>query len=174
MDGDGQNDPKDVPSLLKILGPAGGDGPALAGGVRVKRKAKGSRRLASLIGNRARNLILRDDCPDSGCGIKVFWRDAFLRLPYFTSMHRFLPALFIMHGHRVAYHPVNDRPRLAGRSKYTNFNRLLLGIYDMTGIVWLRRRTRIPSIAEDSAALARLGETPARPTARSPALARVP
>jgi dolichol-phosphate mannosyltransferase len=150
MDGDGQNDPADIPNLLKRLGAPGAGGPALVGGVRVKRKAVGSRRLASLLGNRARNAILKDNCPDSGCGIKVFWREAHLRLPFFTSMHRFNPALFLMCGHEVDYHPVNDRPRLAGTSKYTNFNRALLGIYDMIGIVWLRRRTRVPLIAEDT------------------------
>jgi dolichol-phosphate mannosyltransferase len=148
MDGDGQNDPADIPHLLKKLGDPG-SGPALVGGVRVNRKAAGSRRLASVIGNKARNAILKDNCPDSGCGIKVFWRDAHLRLPFFSSMHRFNPALFLLYGHEVDYHPVNDRPRLAGQSKYTNFNRALLGIYDMIGIVWLRRRTRVPQIAED-------------------------
>ncbi len=158
MDGDGQNDPADIPSLLKKLGAPKGHGPALVGGVRVKRKAKGSRRLASRLGNKAREAILKDNCPDSGCGIKVFWREAYLRLPFFTSMHRFMPALFLIYKHQVEYQPVNDRPRVAGQSKYTNFNRLLLGIYDMIGIVWLRRRTRIPSIAEDSLAVARLDD----------------
>jgi len=150
MDGDGQNDPADIPRLLAKLGHPGSSGPAFAGGIRVARKAKGSRRIASWAGNGARQAILKDNCPDSGCGIKVFWRDAYLRLPFFTSMHRFNPALFLMHGYKVEYETVNDRPRLAGQSKYTNFNRLLLGIYDMIGIVWLRRRTRIPFIEEDS------------------------
>jgi dolichol-phosphate mannosyltransferase len=151
MDGDGQNDPADIPRLLARLGAPGTGGPAFVGGVRVKRKTAGSRRLASRIGNGARNAILKDNCPDSGCGIKVFWRDAYLHLPFFTSMHRFNPALFLIYGHKVDYHPVNDRPRLAGQSKYTNFNRALLGIYDMIGIVWLRRRTRLPCVAEDTA-----------------------
>lgn len=157
MDGDGQNDPADIPNLLKRLGAPGGPGPALVGGVRVKRKAVGSRRLASLVGNKARNAILKDNCPDSGCGIKVFWREAYLHLPFFTSMHRFNPALFLMQGHEVDYHPVNDRPRLTGQSKYTNFNRALLGIYDMIGIVWLRRRTRVALVAEDLAGGAKAG-----------------
>ncbi|MBI4724556.1 MAG: glycosyltransferase family 2 protein [Rhodomicrobium sp.] len=162
MDGDGQNDPADIPNLLQRLGAPGATGPALVGGVRVKRKAKGSRRLASRLGNMVRQAILKDNCPDSGCGIKVFWREAYLRLPFFTSMHRFNPALFLMYGHKVDYHPVNDRPRLAGQSKYTNFNRLLLGIYDMIGIVWLRRRTRIPCIEEDSVGFTRLNGAAAR------------
>jgi dolichol-phosphate mannosyltransferase len=155
MDGDGQNDPADIPNLLQRLGAPGTCGPAFVGGVRMKRKAKSSRRLASRLGNSVRQAILRDSCPDSGCGIKVFWRDAYLKLPFFTSMHRFNPALFLIYGHKVEYHPVNDRPRLAGQSKYTNFNRALLGIYDMIGIVWLRRRTRVPHIEEDSVAVPR-------------------
>lgn len=158
MDGDGQNDPEDIPRLLKRLAAPGQPGPAFVSGVRTQRKAHGSRRLASRLGNGIRQAILRDDCPDSGCGIKVFWREAFLRLPFFTSMHRFNPALFLMYGHKVEYQPVNDRPRMAGKSKYTNFNRLLLGIYDMIGIVWLRRRTRVPHIEEDSLGVATFGE----------------
>ncbi len=158
MDGDGQNDPADIPNLVNKLGAPGHSGPALVGGVRVNRKAKGSRRLASILGNRIRNAVLKDNCPDSGCGIKVFWREAYLRLPFFTSMHRFMPALFLIYGQRVDYHPVNDRPRVAGQSKYTNFNRFLLGVYDMIGIVWLRRRTRVPHIVEDTLGVARLGE----------------
>jgi dolichol-phosphate mannosyltransferase len=157
MDGDGQNDPADIPKLLARLGAPGSGGPAFVGGVRVKRKTAGSRRLASRIGNSARNAILKDNCPDSGCGIKVFWRQAYLHMPFFTSMHRFNPALFLIYGHKVDYHPVNDRPRLAGQSKYTNFNRALLGIFDMIGIVWLRRRTHLPLIAEDTAGEAKPG-----------------
>jgi dolichol-phosphate mannosyltransferase len=162
MDGDGQNDPADIPNLLKRLGTPGMAGSALVGGVRVKRRAKGSRRIASQLGNGARQAILKDNCPDSGCGIKVFWREAYLRLPFFTSMHRFNPALFLMYGHKVDYQPVNDRLRVAGQSKYTNFNRLLLGIYDMIGIVWLRRRTRIPDIEEDTLGVTRLSEAALR------------
>ncbi len=158
MDGDGQNDPADIPNLFKKLGAPGQRGPALVGGIRLKRKAKNSRRLASVLANMARQAILRDRCQDSGCGIKAFWRELFLRLPYFTSMHRFMPALFLIYGLGVDFAPVNDRPRLAGQSKYTNFNRLLLGVTDMIGIVWLRRRTRIPDIAEDSLGVARLRE----------------
>ena len=165
MDGDGQNDPADIPHLLKRLGAPGTIGPAFVGGIRVKRKAVGSRKIASVLGNKARNAILKDNCPDSGCGIKVFWREAYLHLPFFTSMHRFNPALFLMHGHKVDYHPVNDRARLAGRSKYTNFNRALLGIYDMIGIVWLRRRTRMPKVTEDSASAGK----PAAPGGAAPA-----
>lgn len=156
MDGDGQNDPHDIPALLARLGVPGGDGPSLVGGIRVNRKADGSRRLASKWGNRARAFLLGDDCPDTGCGIKVFWRDVFVRLPFFTSMHRFLPVLFMTYGQKLDYAPVNDRPRLAGQSKYTNIGRLLISIYDIIGVIWLRRRTKVPKITEDSADAVRL------------------
>ena len=91
---------------------------------------------------------LKDDCPDTGCGIKVYWREVFLRLPFFTSMHRYMPALFQTYGYEVAYVPVNDRPRQAGVSKYNNLNRALVGIYDLVGITWLRRRTKVPRIVD--------------------------
>ena len=92
MDGDGQNDPADIPALYGRIGQPGSDGPALVGGIREKRRATGSRRWASTFANRLRDLVLNDNCPDTGCGIKLYWRDAFLRLPFFTSMHRYLPA----------------------------------------------------------------------------------
>ena len=149
MDGDGQNDPSDIPRLLERLAPPGAKGPALVGGVRTERKAEGSKRLASRFANWLRDSILKDECPDTGCGIKVYWREAFLRLPYFTSMHRYLPALFLTYGHETAYVPVNDRPRVAGKSKYTNLGRALVGIYDLVGVSWLRKRTKVPPIVDD-------------------------
>lgn len=145
MDGDGQNDPRDIPALLAELGEPGDRGRvALVGGVRTRRKDTGSKRWASKAANRIRDFILRDDCPDTGCGIKAYWREAFLMLPFFTSMHRYLPALFQTYGYRTAYRPVNDRPRLAGVSKYNNLNRALIGVYDLFGVTWLRRRARNP------------------------------
>jgi dolichol-phosphate mannosyltransferase len=147
MDGDGQNDPRDIPRLLERLGPPGHSGPALVNGVRTERKATGSKRWASRAANWIRDKVLQDECPDSGCGIKVYWREAFLRLPFFTSMHRYLPALFRTYGHEVAYVPVNDRPRLAGVSKYNNLNRALVGLMISSAYV-VRRRTLTPKIAE--------------------------
>lgn len=154
MDGDGQNDPRDIPKLLERLAPPGATGPALVGGIRAARKATGSRRWASRMANWIRDRVLKDDCPDTGCGVKVYWREAFLRLPYFTSMHRYLPALFQSYGHEVAYLPVGDRPRIAGQSKYSNLGRALIGLYDLFGVTWLRKRTMVPPIAEDSQAVA--------------------
>ncbi len=161
MDGDGQNDPQDIPNLLERLGASPNEGPIMVGGVRAKRKAVGSRRLASVIANAIRNAAFKDKCPDSGCGIKVYWREAYLRLPFFTSMHRFMPALFLMNGYEVAYEPVNDRARLAGQSKYTNFGRALTGLYDLFGVVWLRKRTKALRIVEDSAAVRYVQASPA-------------
>ncbi|MCB1460736.1 MAG: glycosyltransferase family 2 protein [Nitratireductor sp.] len=149
MDGDGQNDPRDIPALLARLGkPGERSEPALVGGVRTKRRDTGSKRWASKFANWLRASILKDDCPDTGCGIKVYWREAFLKLPFFTSVHRYLPALFQTYGYKTAYAPVNDRPRVMGVSKYNNFNRALIGIYDLFGVTWLRRRTRSPDVTE--------------------------
>ena len=148
MDGDGQNDPRDIVKLVEKLGEPGVSGPALVGGVRTNRKAEGSKRLASTAANWIRDAVLADGCPDTGCGIKVYWRDAFVRLPFFASMHRYLPALFQTYGYDVAYVPVNDRARQAGVSKYNNFNRAMVGLYDLMGVTWLRRRTVVPKIEE--------------------------
>jgi dolichol-phosphate mannosyltransferase len=148
MDGDGQNDPNDIMRLFERLG-APGEEPALMGGLRAKRKDTGSKRLASRSANWIRDKVLADGCPDTGCGIKVYHRDVYLKLPFFTSMHRYLPAFFITYGHEVAYEPVNDRPRLRGTSKYTNLGRALIGLYDLVGVSWLRKRTQIPPLAED-------------------------
>lgn len=148
MDGDGQNDPRDIPTLLEHLAAPGTKGPALVNGWRQTRKDTGSKRLASRAANKIRDWVLRDNCPDTGCGIKVYWREAFLRLPFFTSVHRYLPAMFQTYGHEVAYVPVNDRPRQAGQSKYSNFTRALVGLYDLIGVSWLRLRTRIPVVVE--------------------------
>lgn len=148
MDGDGQNDPRDIVRLLEKLGPCHGSGAALVGGVRTNRKAEGSKRSASKAANWIRDRVLQDGCPDTGCGIKIYWRDAFLRLPFFASNHRYMPAMFLTYGYQVAYVAVNDRARQAGVSKYNNLNRALVGIYDLIGVTWIRRRTVIPIITE--------------------------
>ena len=149
MDGDGQNDPRDIAKLLAKLAPPGTKGPALVGGVRTNRQAEGSKRIASRAANWIRDTVLRDNCPDTGCGIKVYWREAFVRLPFFTSIHRYLPAFFITYGHEVAFEPVNDRRRIAGKSNYSNLGRAIIGLYDLFGVSWLRRRTLVPPIVAD-------------------------
>jgi len=140
LDGDGQNDPADIPKLLERLraDPVLG----MVSGVRVKRKDTASRRLASRLGNRFRNLMLGDGASDTGCGLKAFRRQVFLDLPYFDHIHRFLIALVLRDGVGVAYVPVNHRARLTGRSKYTNLGRLLVSFHDLLGVRWLQRRHR--------------------------------
>ncbi len=145
MDGDGQNDPRDIERLLQRLAQPGQAGPAMVGGVRTRRQAAGSKRWASAAANWIRDCVLRDNCPDTGCGIKVYWRDAFLKIPFFTSVHRYLPAMFLTYGHEVTYEPVNDRKRRAGKSKYSNLVRALVGLYDLFGVSWLRLRSRNPN-----------------------------
>ncbi len=150
MDGDGQNDPRDLEKMLELLAPPQSEvGPALVGGVRTSRKGASSKRLASKAANWIRDAVLRDNCPDTGCGIKVYWREAFLLLPFFTSIHRYLPALFQTYGYEVAYLPVNDRERMTGQSKYSNLVRALVGLYDLLGVSWLRRRSRRPEVTVD-------------------------
>jgi dolichol-phosphate mannosyltransferase len=140
LDGDGQNDPADMPKLLAILRAESDVG--LVSGVRVKRKDTASRRWASKLGNAARNRLLHDGATDTGCGLKAFRRDAFLELPYFDHIHRFLIALVLRDGWQIRYVPVNHRPRLTGASKYTNFSRLLVSVTDLLGVRWLQRRHR--------------------------------
>jgi len=138
LDGDGQNDPADIPKLLAALAPD----VAMVSGVRVKRQDSASRRLASRLGNRFRSALLGDGATDTGCGLKAFRRDVFLDLPYFDHLHRFLIALVQRDGGKVTYVPVNHRPRLTGTSKYTNFGRLLVSLQDLLGVRWLQRRHR--------------------------------
>ena len=147
LDGDGQNDPADIPALLaRSTEP---DAPLLVGGLRRKRRDTWSKRAASRFANGLRQAMLKDGCADTGCGLKLFRRDAFLDLPYFGAMHRFLPALFRAHGHPVAYVPVNHRPRQRGASKYTNLRRGLIGVVDLLGVYWLKRRTQLSPAVEE-------------------------
>ncbi len=153
MDGDGQNDPHDISKMYQQLDDpldnSGINKVALVGGIRTSRKDTGSKRLASRAANKIRDWVLRDGCPDTGCGIKIYWKSAFLRLPFFSSIHRYLPALFQTYGYNCKYVSVNDRPRLAGVSKYNNFSRALIGMYDLVGVSWLRKRTIAPEITEE-------------------------
>ena len=118
---------------------------AMVSGVRVKRRDTASRRLASRLGNRARNWLLKDGAADTGCGLKAFRRDVYLELPYFDHMHRYLIALVRREGWEVGFVPVNHRHRTVGASKYTNLNRLLVSVTDLLGVRWLQRRHRGPA-----------------------------
>jgi dolichol-phosphate mannosyltransferase len=149
LDGDGQNDPAFLPRLIDQLR-AGMPGLGLVAGQRVGRKATGFKKLQSRIANGVRGLILRDGTRDTGCGLKAFPRELFLRLPYFDGLHRFLPALVKREGLAVGYVDVIDRPRLSGRSNYGMWDRLWIGILDLFGVWWLiRRRRQIPQISEE-------------------------
>ncbi len=146
LDGDGQNDPADIPKLLSLLRADGNAGHiGLVSGVRAKRQDSFSRRLASRMANKVRAALLNDGATDTGCGLKAFRRDAFLALPYFDHLHRFLITLMIREGYDVRFVEVNHRPRLHGRSKYTNFNRMLVGVNDLLGVRWLQRRYKGPA-----------------------------
>jgi dolichol-phosphate mannosyltransferase len=148
LDGDGQNDPADIPLLWAARAALGGDALVLIAGHRQKRRDSWSKRVASRIANRVRGNLLADDTPDSGCGLKLFPRALFLDLPYFDHMHRFLGALVIRAGGRVRSVPVNHRPRTRGASKYGVLDRLWVGISDLLGVMWLRRRSHRPVVEE--------------------------
>ncbi|MBC7670664.1 MAG: glycosyltransferase family 2 protein [Gemmatimonadaceae bacterium] len=143
LDGDGQNDPADAPRLAKAL-KAAPDDLALVGGERVKRQDSSAKRFASKFGNGVRKRLLKDTANDTGCGLKAFRREAFLRLPYFDHIHRYIPALMLREGYRVDFQPVNHRHRESGVSKYTNFGRLKASVSDLLGVMWLQTRLRNP------------------------------
>lgn len=149
LDGDGQNDPADIPALLAVLrDPARPPRLELVCGHREKRRDSWMKRASSRIANAARRSALKDGTPDTGCGLKVFSRQAFLSLPRFDHMHRFLPALFQSAGAAVISVRVNHRPRTKGRTHYGIHNRLWGGIVDVLGVMWLRRRTKRPAVVE--------------------------
>ena len=140
LDGDGQNDPADLPALLQLALGGPESPPLLIAGHRAHRQDTWSKRLASRIANAVRRRLLNDDTPDTGCGLKLFTRALFLDLPYFDHMHRFLPALVLREGGIVRSVPVHHRPRQRGVSKYGVLDRLGVGITDLVGVMWLRRR----------------------------------
>ena len=146
LDGDGQNDPADIPRLLIQAQADNGAVPVLIAGHRTQRRDSRSKRLSSTVANRVRAALLHDATPDTGCGLKLFRRAVFLELPHFDHMHRFLPALFIRAGGRVASVPVNHRQRLRGRSNYGMFDRLWVGVVDLAGVAWLQRRWKRPEV----------------------------
>lgn len=151
IDGDGQNDPADIMALYTALtAQNASENLAMAAGERVQRQDAAGKKWASKIANGFRRRLLRDGATDTGCGLKVFYREAYLRLPYFDHMHRYLPALMRREGYGVAFFPVSHRPRLHGVSKYTNFGRLAVAIRDLMGVTWLMSRARLTGrIAEE-------------------------
>lgn len=146
LDGDGQNDPADIPRLLEQRA-ARPDVKCFAGW-RTNRKDDAGKRISSKVANAVRSRLLRDATPDTGCGLKLFEREAFLDLPYFDHMHRYLPALMQRAGVTTVSVPVNHRPRGAGASKYTNLGRLLVAFADLQGVAWLIRRSKRTAVRE--------------------------
>ncbi len=143
LDGDGQNPPDQVPLLLAPFREAASGGRlGIVAGQRVKRDDPAAKRVASKAANAIRRAMLKDGTPDTGCGLKAFRRDAFLALPFFNHMHRYLPALFQRDGWEVGHVAVTHRGRETGRSKYTNLGRAIHGAYDLLGVSWLINRGR--------------------------------
>ena len=140
LDGDGQNDPADIPALVAAVEQGAGADLKLVMGHRKSRQDTWVRRVSSRIANGVRAGLLQDATPDTGCGIKLLHRATFLELPMFNHMHRFLPALYQRAGARVISVPVRHRPRTRGQSKYGISNRLWVGIIDLFGVRWLIRR----------------------------------
>ncbi|AKV07750.1 dolichol-phosphate mannosyltransferase [Pseudomonas fluorescens NCIMB 11764] len=150
LDGDGQNDPADIPGMLALVrSERAGVDLQLVAGHRVNRRDTASKRWASRFANGIRRRMLKDQTPDTGCGLKLIQRAAFLRLPYFDHMHRYIPALIQRHNGRMITHPVNHRSRTAGVSKYGNIDRALVGVLDLIGVWWLIRRTRLNTQAQE-------------------------
>ncbi len=147
LDGDGQNDPDDIPKLLDAKQKATAQVRMFAGW-RTHRRDSWSKRLSSKIANTVRSRLLKDATPDTGCGLKLFERELFLRLPYFDHMHRFLPALVRRAGYATQSVPVNHRPRTRGNSKYGMWDRLWVGLADLRGVAWLMRRAKVTASEE--------------------------
>lgn len=149
LDGDGQNDPDDIPRLLDVAGYMAAAGqPVLVAGYRTQRQDNALKRASSRVANAVRSRLLGDATPDTGCGLKVFARVDFLALPYFDHMHRFLPALVQRAGGHVTSVEVNHRHRQRGRSKYGTLDRLLVGVVDLLGVMWLQRRACLAESTE--------------------------
>ncbi len=142
LDGDGQNPPEELPKLFLPLMAAGNEAIGLVAGQRVGRQDTLSKKLASKFANGLRSWMLKDGTRDTGCGLKGYRRDAYLGLPYFDHMHRYLPALFARDGWQVMHVDVGHRARAAGKSKYTNLQRGLVGAVDLLGVSWLIRRRK--------------------------------
>jgi len=150
LDGDGQNDPADIPRLYEVLmrERETTSNLSMVAGWRNKRYDSVWRLFSSKVANGVRSRLLGDNTPDTGCGLKVFSREQFLELPYFDHMHRFLPALILRAGGQVISEPVNHRSRTNGHSKYGTLDRLWAGLIDLLGVIWLQKRAKLPVTKE--------------------------
>ncbi|GGD68688.1 glycosyltransferase family 2 protein [Lacimicrobium alkaliphilum] len=149
LDGDGQNDPTDIPKLLIVANEFAQGADFCIAGYRKCRHDSRWKLLQSRIANSIRSTLLKDDTPDTGCGLKIFPRSTFIKLPYFDHMHRFLPALIKRSGGSIRIVEVNHRARHTGTSKYTMLNRAWAGVIDMLGVIWLQKRNRLPVQSEE-------------------------
>ena len=150
IDGDGQNDPKDIPRLYSVLiSESDSEQNVLIAGYRIKRKDTWLKKLSSKYANKLRSKILKDLTPDTGCGLKLFSRNYFLDLPSFNHMHRYIPALYVSRGGKVLSIEVNHRYRKKGFSKYGFNNRFWVGISDLIGVKWLQRRSKLVNYSEE-------------------------
>ena len=151
LDGDGQNPPEFIPGLIdQLVRDDAPEGLAMVAGRRIGRQDSQAKKIASRLGNGIRKSLLNDDADDTGCGLKAFRREAYLMLPFFDHQHRFLPALMKREGYLIEFADVGHRPRLAGKSKYTNLGRLFASLSDMVGMMWLNTRARRPGGWDES------------------------
>lgn len=144
MDGDGQNDPSDIPQMLEQF-----QNNKVVLGIRKKRNDSIVKKVSSLVGNKVRTTVLNDGCKDTGCSLKIFPKQGFLSLPYFNHMHRYLPALFKNKGYGLVTINVNHRARQHGVSKYGVMNRLFVGVHDLFGVRWLLKRSCVPEVINE-------------------------
>ena len=158
IDGDGQNPPRDIPKLLALLH-ASSRSVKLIQGQRQKRQDTLWKRLGSRLANKIRQAILKDGVRDSGCGLKVFYKDAYLSLAYFDHLHRFMPAMMQREGYDVITCDVSHAERYAGQSKYGNLGRALVGIVDLAGMLWLKRRRNLSAVQEIQSYRTKLEQT---------------
>ena len=152
LDADGQNDPADIRKLWELARSMPNADKLLLAGYRQKRRDTAIKRVSSRIANRVRGAMLKDQTPDTGCGLKLLRRDLYLALPFFDHNHRFLPALVLREGGRVQSVAVNHRPRQRGKSNYGTLDRLFVGIVDLFGVMWLQHRAKVPVLLADEAA----------------------
>jgi dolichol-phosphate mannosyltransferase len=152
IDGDRQNDPADAPRLLDLAWSKGREHKVLVAGIRVQRQDTTGKRLASRFANKIRKACLNDNCPDTGCSLKVFPRDSYLELPFFNGLHRFMPALLKVYGHDTVFTPVNDRVRQHGVSKSDFVGRAIKGLFDLFGVMWIVRRTPLSELGREESA----------------------
>jgi dolichol-phosphate mannosyltransferase len=142
LDGDGQNPPAELPKLLAPFAADAEETLGLVAGQRLNRQDTWTKKAASRFANRLRGALLRDGTRDTGCGLKAFRRKAYLGLPFFRNMHRYLPALFLRDGWRIMHVDVAHAERWGGQSHYTNIDRALEGLFDLAGVAWLIRRRK--------------------------------